>query len=360
MTVVSPTGERRGEAPAPVATTKRTRGLLRGGWGRTLGLTVAVLVLVAVCWASMVVGNFTITLSDIIGGFDGEPFTDEERVVRFVRFPRTVSGLFAGIALGIAGAVMQGLTRNPIAGPGLLGINAGAALAAVLAITLFGVTNASGFLWFAFGGAAIAAVFVYMLGSLGLGGATPVKLALAGAALTALLASFTSMITLTNRGTLNDFRFWSVGSLTRADDPALVAVAPFMAVGVVVAIFLTRSLNALALGEDLARTLGTRIRRDRALAAVAVVLLAAGATVIAGPLGFIGLVVPHLARMITGPDYRWVLAWTAVLSPTLLLAADTLGRVIVQPKQLEVGIITALAGAPFFLYLVRNRKVVGV
>lgn len=325
-----------------------------------LGLVAATAVLVLVALGSVLIGNFPVALADVAGAVSGAPDSDVERVVRYVRIPRTVSGLLAGVALGVAGVVMQGLTRNPLAGPGLLGINSGAALAVVVAMTVFGVTTAAGYVWFAFVGAGVAAVFVYCLGSLGLGGATPVKLALAGAAFTALLGAITSMITLQDSATMDGYRFWVVGSLTRADGASLAAVAPFLGVGVVFAAGLTRSLNALALGDDLARSLGARLWINRAVAALAVVLLAGGATAIAGPLGFIGLVVPHIARMITGPDYRWVMAWTVVLSPMLLLIADMLGRVLVQPEQLQVGIITALAGAPFFLYLVRNRKMAGL
>ncbi|WP_134324284.1 FecCD family ABC transporter permease [Cumulibacter soli] len=355
----APASERPVEAARPAARVAVPRaGLLSGHW-RSLGILLAVAVLVVVALASVLLGTLSVNLSDVFGAVTGPPDTDVERAVRYIRIPRTVTGLLAGAALGIAGAVMQGLTRNPLAGPGLLGVNAGAALAVVLAMIGLGITTAAGYVWFALAGAAVAAVFVYTLGSLGLGGATPVKLALAGAAFTALLGAFTTMITLQDASTMDDFRYWVVGSLTRADSDTLSAVAPFLAVGMVLAVGLTRSLNALALGDDLARTLGTRLWIARAVGALAVVLLAGGATAIAGPVGFIGLVVSHIARMITGPDYRWVLAWTAVLAPTLLLIADILGRILVQPEQLQVGIITGLAGAPFFLYLVRNRKVIG-
>ena len=335
-------------------------GLLRGGWSRTFGLVAATVLLMVVTVGSVMIGTFSVSFADVTAAVSGIPDSDVERVVRHIRIPRTVTGLLAGIALGVAGVVMQGLTRNPLAEPGLLGINSGAALAVVLAMTTLGITTAAGYVWFAFIGAAVAAVFVYTLGSLGLGGATPVKLALAGAALTALIGAITSMIVLQSASTLDDFRYWVVGSLTRSDGASLIAVAPFLAVGVVLAAGLTRSLNALALGDDLARSLGTRLWVDRTVAALAVVLLAGGATAIAGPLAFIGLVVPHIARMISGPDYRWVMAWTVVLAPTMLLLADLLGRILVAPEQLQVGIITGLAGAPFFLYLVRNRKMAGV
>ncbi|MEX5710055.1 iron chelate uptake ABC transporter family permease subunit [Parafrankia sp. FMc6] len=336
------------------------QGVLRGGWSRSLGLLVAVAGLLAATWASIVLGVNAISLGDVLDAVSGAPVTDAERIVYHLRIPRTATGLLAGTALGVAGAAMQGLTRNPLADPGLLGINAGAALAVVVAINILGLSGVSEYLWFAFGGAAVAAVFVYALGSLGLGGATPVKLALAGAATTAFLGGITTMITLRDASLMDDFRFWAVGSLTRADGAALLTVAPFVGVGLVLAVGLSRTLNALALGDDLARSLGTRLWAARAVGAVAVVLLAGGATAVAGPVAFIGLVVPHVARMICGPDYRWVMAWTAVLAPTLLLVADVIGRLVAQPQQLQVGIVVAAAGAPFFLYLVRHRKLVEV
>ncbi|WP_235571366.1 FecCD family ABC transporter permease [Mycobacterium sp. Root265] len=310
--------------------------------------------------ASVLIGNYAVTIDDVIAAVSGPPETDLDRIVRHIRIPRTVAGILAGAALGIAGAVMQGITRNPLAGPGILGINSGAALAVVVAMTFLGVTTAAGYVWFAFAGAAVAAVFVYALGSLGLGGATPVKLALAGAAFTAFVGAITSAITLFDATTLEDFRFWVVGSLTRANGTSLTAVAPFIAAGICAAIVTSRTLNVLALGDEMARSLGTRLWSARLAAALAVVLLAGGATAIAGPIGFIGLVVPHIARLITGPDYRWIMAWTVVLAPTLLLLADILGRILVSPQQLQVGIVTGLAGAPVFLYLVRNRKVSGL
>lgn len=344
----------------PAVLRLQRRGILDGGLGRSLGLLLALAVLGAVTIASIVVGLFDTGLRDVVAAATGTPTTDVERVVRHVRIPRTVTGILAGCALGVAGALMQGLTRNPIASPGLLGVNAGAALAVVLAMTFLGVSGASGFVWFAFVGAGVAAVFVYALGSLGFGGATPVKLALAGAAFTALVGSITTGVSLLDVSTLDDFRFWMVGSLTRANGADLASVAPFVAAGLVMALACTRTLNVVALGDDLARSLGTRLWRIRLLGALAVVLLAGSAVAIAGPVGFVGLVVPHVARMITGPDYRWVMAWTLVLAPILVLLADIVGRTIVHPQQLQVGIVTAFVGAPFFLFLIRHRKVVGV
>ncbi|MDN5893964.1 iron complex transport system permease protein [Brevibacterium sp. Mu109] len=334
--------------------------MLRGGWSRTFGLGVAVVVLVAATWASIVLGINDITVGDVLDAVRGTPATDAERIVYHLRIPRTATGLLVGAGLGVAGATMQGLTRNPLADPGLLGINAGAALAVVVAMAGLGITTASGYVWFAFAGAACAALFVYALGSLGLGGATPVKLILAGAATTAFLGAITTMITLRDASLMDDYRFWAVGSLTRANGAMLLTVAPFIVAGLLLAMASSRSLNALALGDDLARSLGTRVRVSRAIGAIAVVLLAGGSTTIAGPVAFIGLVIPHIARMISGPDYRWVMAWTLVMAPTVLLIADVVGRLVAQPQQLQVGIVVAAVGAPFFLYLVRHRKLVGV
>lgn len=333
------------------------RGLLRGGLGRSLGWTVALAALLGLSLLSIVIGTHSVTLDDVVAAVTGTPSTDVERVVRHVRIPRTLTGVLAGIALAVAGAVMQGLTRNPLAGPGILGVTSGASLAVVLAMSVLGVVTTSGYVWFAFAGAAVAAAFVYVLGSLGLGGATPVKLALAGAAFTALAGSITTGITLLDKNALDDFRFWTVGSLTRADSASLLSVLPFALIGLVAAAGITRTLNALALGDDMARSLGTRLWTIRLVGAVSVVLLAGSATAVAGPICFVGLVVPHIARMITGSDYRWVMAWSVVLAPSLLLVADMIGRVIAQPQQIPVGIVTAFAGVPFFLYLVRNRKV---
>lgn len=344
----------RADAPAP------RRGVLRRSSLRIVGLVAASLALVAVSLASVLLGTLDAHLTDVLAAISGPASNDVERVIRHLRIPRTLTGLVAGAALGVAGMVMQGVTRNPLASPSILGVTAGASLAVVLAISLLGVTTVGGYVWFAFAGAAIAAVFVYTLASMGLGGATPVKLALAGAAFTALVSAVTTGVSLMDASTLDDFRFWVVGSLTRADGGDLRTVAPFCALGAVAAVATVRSLNALALGDDMARSLGLRLWSVRALAAVAVILLAGGATALAGPVAFVGLVVPHVARMIVGPDYRWILPWTLVLAPLLVVTADIVGRLIIQPQQLQVGIVTAFIGAPFFLYLVRRRTVAGL
>ncbi|WP_238580807.1 FecCD family ABC transporter permease [Streptomonospora alba] len=332
-------------------------GLFSGGAGRTAGLALAGLLLAAACALSILAGNYAVSLADTVSALTAPAGGEADRIVWHVRVPRTATGVLAGIGLGVAGAVMQGLTRNPLAGPGILGVNAGAAFAVVVAMSVLHVTSLTGYLWFSFAGAALAAAFVYTLGSLGAGGATPVKLALAGAALSAMVGSATTAVTLLDTSALNDFRFWTVGSLTRADTGDLAAVAPATLFGLCLAAMVGRDLNTVALGEDMARSLGTRLTATRVLAVLAVVLLAGAATAIAGPISFVGLVVPHIARALTGPDYRWIMPWCAVLAPTVLVLADVLGRVLIRPEQLQVGIVTGLLGAPFFIHLVRKRKV---
>jgi iron complex transport system permease protein len=255
---------------------------------------------------------------------------------------------------------MQGVSRNPLADPGILGIEAGASLAVVVAISSFGVGSLTGYVWFAFAGAALASIVVYTLGSMGRDGATPVKLALAGAALASMLASITSAILLLDVATLNEFRFWVVGSLAGRDGSIAAQVMPFLLAGAVLALGSARSLNTLALGDDMARSLGQRVRIARAVSALSVVVLSGAAVAAAGPIGFIGLTIPHVARAICGPDYRWILPWSMVLGPSLLLFADILGRVVARPGELQVGIVTAVIGAPFFIALVRRRKLAGL
>ncbi|WP_328332864.1 iron chelate uptake ABC transporter family permease subunit [Kribbella sp. NBC_00382] len=329
---------------------------MKSGGARAAGLAVACVVLLGAVLLSLVAGNQWFGPHDVFVAAADFTGSDTDRVIRYLRFPRTAAGLLAGAALGLAGAVMQGITRNPLADPGILGVNAGAALAVVAAIGLLGVQSLTGYVWFAMGGALIATVVVYLVGSVGRGGATPIKLALAGAALSALLGSVTSAITLLDLSTLNEFRFWVVGSLTLATSAIVAQALPFIALGILLALTLGRSLNQLALGEDLAVTLGTRIGLVRVLAALAVMLLAGTATAMAGPIAFIALAVPHVARALVGADYRWILPWSLVLAPTVLLLADVAGRLVARPDELQVGIVTALIGAPLFIALVRRRK----
>lgn len=346
-----------GRVVRPLDDGPRRRGVLQRGWSRGLGLALAVAVLVVVALCSVAYGSKAIPLGivwDALWAYD--PADNDHEIVRSLRVPRTLAGLGVGAALGVAGTVMQGLTRNPLADPGLLGVQAGAALAVVVGIYSFGVGSLTGYVWFGFAGAAAAGVAVYAVGSLGQGGATPVKLALAGAAMQALLTSLTSAILLLDVETLDQYRFWMVGSLAGRDAELIAQVAPFLVVGTVLALVATRPLNALALGDDVARSLGQRVGLARLVGALAVVVLCGAATAAAGPIAFVGLTVPHVARAVCGPDYRWIVPWSLVLAPILLLGADVLGRVVARPAELQVGIVTALVGAPFFILMVRRRK----
>jgi iron complex transport system permease protein len=311
---------------------------------------------VAVALASVLFGNQTIGVREALGTWVSPDGSDVQRIVEYLRVPRTLVGILAGAALGVAGGLLQGLTRNALAGPEVFGVNAGAAFAVVLGISAFGVQTFGGWVWFSFAGSALAGLGVYALGSLGRGGATPVKLALSGAAATALLGGLTTAITLLDVITFTSYRYWSVGALTSADASVIRTALPFLAVGAVLAIASCRALDALALGDDMARSLGQGLAVGRTTAALAVVVLTGTAVALAGPIAFVGLTVPHMARALVGPGHRWLLPYSAVLAPIVLLAADILGRVVARPLELQVGIVTAIAGAPFFIALVRRRR----
>ncbi|MGN5636788.1 FecCD family ABC transporter permease [Streptomyces sp. AC154] len=315
---------------------------------------VALALLVLVCLASIGIGAKALPLADVWHGLFHYAGSSDDVLVRKVRIPRTVLGLIVGSALGLAGAVMQALTRNPLAEPGLLGVNAGASAAVVSAISFFGVTSLTGYVWFAFAGAAIVSVAVYLLG--GSRSATPVRLALAGTAVTAALYGYVNAVQLLDSAALDRLRFWTVGSLASANTETVGKVWPFIAVGVLLTLLIARPLNALEMGDDTARALGAHLTRTRVLAMLAVTLLCGAATAACGPIVFIGLMIPHLVRTITGPDMRWILPYAAVLSPVLLLGADVVGRIVARPSELQVGIVTALIGGPVFIHLVRRKR----
>jgi iron complex transport system permease protein len=323
---------------------------------RVTGLVISVALLVLVAALSIAVGTRSIPLGAVwhlLWDDDGSP---DAVIVHDVRIPRTVLGLLVGAALGLSGALLQALTRNPLAEPGLLGINLGASAAVVAGISVFGVTSLTGYVWFAFAGAATTSVAVFVLGSLGRT-PTPDRQVLAGVAIAAVLGAYVSAVLVTDRDTFDEFRFWDVGSLAGRDAAAVTRIAPFLVIGAVLALGLGPALNALALGDEAGRALGARVRRTQALGMLAITLLCGAATAAVGPIWFVGLAVPHAARIVTGPDHRWVLAYSLVLAPALLLAADVLGRVVVRPSELPVGIVTAFLGAPVFLALARRRRI---
>lgn len=316
-----------------------------------LGLIVGAVLLGVCFWLSVTLGVADISLQAVwrsLVAFDG---STEHLIIRTVRLPRSLLAVVVGAALAVAGALTQGLTRNPLAAPDLLGVEAGAALAMVLAI--YGGGDRS--VGFALAGAAIAAVTVYWLGSLGRSGLTPMKLIIAGAALSYLLSSLTTGVLLVSQQTLDAIRFWLAGSLSGADLDALKLVLPYWAFGVLLALLLGRSLTLLALGEDVAQGLGLPTTWIKGGAALAVVLLAGSAVAVAGPIAFVGLVVPHGVRFWVGVDYRWIVPYTLLAGGILLLVADIAARLLLQPQELPVGIMTALVGAPCFLYLARSH-----
>jgi iron complex transport system permease protein len=344
----------RPSSPAPAAVRLGVRGR------RLLGLALLLVLLVACCLASVAIGAKSIPLGAVWDALLAPTGSEDDIVVRALRIPRTILGLMVGAALGLAGALIQGHTRNPLADPGLLGVNSGAAFLVVVGIYAFGVTSLFGYVWFAFAGAFAASVAVFLLGSAGRGGPTPVTLALAGAAVSYLLNALTAAVILADNATLDAYRFWAVGSLAGRDAAVAGQVAWFLVIGAVIGLASAPALNALSLGEDVARSLGQSVRRTRVLGIVAITLLAGGATAACGPIAFVGLVVPHIVRSFTGPDYRWLLPASALSGAALLLIADIVGRVVVRPGELQVGIVLALIGGPFFIYLVRRRKMVQV
>lgn len=283
--------------------------------------------------------------------FDSSDF--QHLIIQTVRLPRVLSGVIVGASLAVAGAIMQGLTRNPLADAGILGIESGAVFAVVIAVALLGSPPLSTYIVYGFIGAAVAAIIVYGLGSLGRGGATPLKLTLAGVILTAFISAFTTAILIGDQETLDKIRFWTAGSLAGRDMALLAQAAPWMLAGLVGSLLISRQITTISLGEDVARGLGQNTLWIKAVAALIVVLLAGGAVALAGPVAFVGLVVPHVVRFLVGVDYRWVIPYSALLGGILVTVADVGARVLIRPQELPVGVIMAILGAPFFVALAR-------
>jgi iron complex transport system permease protein len=319
---------------------------------RGLALALALVATGLAIAASLGIGSNLLGPGQVVDALIHGGDSEAAVIVRELRVPRTLIGLAIGVALGLAGALMQGLTRNPLADPGLLGVEAGASAAVVTAIAFLGLRTPGAYLWLALAGAGAASLLVYLVG-----GTAPVRLVLAGAAVTAVLSAFVEGVIITRPKSFDAFRAWRFGSIAGRDLNDLLVIGPVLLVGAVLAVLLARRLNALSLGEDTSRALGLNVRRTRLLGALAIVLLAGGATALAGPIGFIGLTVPYVARLLVGADQRWVLVTAMPLGAVLVLAADTLGRVLGRPGEISVGIVTAALGGPVFVALVRRRRI---
>ncbi|MFE2733687.1 FecCD family ABC transporter permease [Streptomyces sp. NPDC059349] len=324
---------------------------------RIVWTAAALVALVLAVLLSLAVGARAIAPSAVLDALVHGGHSDDAEVIRGLRLPRTLVGLMVGAALALAGTVLQGITRNPIADPGILGISQGASVGVVLAIAFAGIHTLTGYVWFAFAGAALASVAVYAVASSGVGGATPVKLALGGAAINALLVSVTTAVLTTKASAMDEFRFWQVGSLSGRDTHIVGQIWPFLVVGVLLVLSVARGLDALALGEDVAKGLGQRVATVRIVGGLGATVLTGVGVAAAGPIAFIGLAVPHIARAVVGSDHRWVLPMAALIGPVMLLVSDTVGRVVFPPSEVPAGVMTALIGVPFLVTLVRRKAV---
>ncbi|WP_307798079.1 FecCD family ABC transporter permease [Actinoplanes flavus] len=322
---------------------------------RLIGLVVALVVLLLLLVLSVMIGSTAIAPSVVWDALFHPSADIDQFAIRDYRLPRTVAGLVVGAALGVSGALIQALTRNPLADPGILGLHAGASFAVTVAVGLLGVRDIGGYMWFAFAGALIVTLMVLALGATRQG-QSPVVMVLAGVCIGAVLRGAGSALELTNPAAFDVMRAWNAGSIVARPLDLVWPIVPFLVVGLVLAVVVSGSLNAMALGDDLAAAQGVRLTRTRVLAIIALTLLAGGATAIAGPIGFVGLMVPHVARWIVGPNQRWIFAYSVLLAPILLLASDILGRVVMHPSEIPVGIVTAFVGAPVLIVLVRRKK----
>ncbi|MFE6941730.1 FecCD family ABC transporter permease [Streptomyces chartreusis] len=338
-----------------------SRGTAQARRRRVVGLSTLVVLLVIAGAVSLAVGARALSPADVWHGLFAVPDSDQRLteirlIVQTVRVPRTVLAIVAGIALGVGGALIQGYTRNPIADTGLLGVNTGASFAVVAAIALFGFDDPFQYVWFAFLGAAAAGVVVFGLASIGRGAGNPLTLALAGQGVAVFLAAMTTAVALGDKESLNALRFWNAGSVAGVGFDVIWPVTGFIVVGLVLAVTTLPAINLLNLGDDVARGLGVNIALSRTVGIAAITLLAGAATAACGPIAFLGLMVAHVARYLTGPDYRWLVPYAGLLGAVILLACDIVGRLVVRPSELDAGVLVALLGAPFFAVLVWRGK----
>ncbi|RBW68037.1 FecCD family ABC transporter permease [Bacillus taeanensis] len=322
--------------------------------GKTGGIFIGIIFVLLLMFASIIFGFTNITLNMVIESYTNFNGSNEHIIIQETRIPRAVIAAAVGGSLAVSGAIMQGLTRNPLASPSLFGVNAGASFFIVIAVTFFSLSSLSAFKWFAFGGAALASVIVYLLGSLGRDGLTPTKLTLAGAAIAALFFSMTQGMLVLNEKALEEVLFWLAGSVEGRSLEMLFSMLPYLLTGWVAALLIAAKMNILTAGEDVARGLGQRTVLVKIASGIIVVLLAGSSVAIAGPIGFVGLVIPNIVRGMIGVDYRWVIPYCWLMGAILLLLADITARYVIMPQEAPVGVMTAVVGAPFFIYLARK------
>lgn len=320
-------------------------------------LMTSIILLIACVLASLAFGSRMVGFNDVMDGLFHQNIDSYEANIVRKRISRTVFSLFCGVALGVSGALMQAVTRNPIADPSILGVNTGASLFVVCGIAFFNISNANQYIWLALLGAAITAVFVFGIGSMGRSGSTPIKLVLAGAATSAALSSVVIAIMIPRSHVMDQFRFWQVGSVGSGSWSSITTFAPFLITGLLIAILSAPALNALALGDDVATGLGVRTGILRLVAALGAVLLCGATTALAGPIGFIGLLSAHVMRLMLGPDLRFIIPMSALSGAIILTISDVGGRIIGSPGELEVGVVTAFIGAPLLIILAMRLKV---
>ncbi|MBM7551965.1 FecCD family ABC transporter permease [Thalassobacillus pellis] len=328
--------------------------VLRTAKAKGAGIIGGLLLLILCMGASVVLGYTDVAMTEVYQAFFHFDHTNKHIIIRDVRLPRSLIAGCVGASLAIAGVLMQALTRNPLASPGIFGINAGAALFVVLAVSYIQAISLQGMTWISFAGAAVAALIVYIVGAVGRQGLTPIRLTLAGAAIAALFSSFTQGLLVLNEKALDEVLFWLAGSVQGRDLENLTPVLPYLVIAWIGALIISRHINILIMGEDIAQGLGQSTGWIKAVAGILIILLAGGAVAVAGPIGFIGIVVPHFARSIVGQDHRWVIPYAGILGAALLLVADISARYVIMPEEVPVGVMTAIIGTPFFIYIARK------
>ncbi|MEB6548775.1 iron ABC transporter permease [Heyndrickxia sporothermodurans] len=328
--------------------------VLKKNWQKLFAMIIATIILLLLIGMSIVFGYTGISIKTAIQSFMDFNGSNEHVIITSVRLPRALIAAAVGACLAMSGVIMQTLTKNPLAAPEILGLNAGASFAVVLAVTLFHFSSLQAFAWASFTGAAIATIGVFLIGSVGNEGLTPMKLTLAGAAIAALFASFTQGLLSINEAALEQVLFWLAGSVANRKLDILTSVFPYMLIGWIIALVFAKKMNVLSMGEDVAKGLGLKTGLVKIGSGVVVILLAGSAVAVAGPIGFVGIVIPHIARKIIGIDHRWLLPLSGILGGVLLVAADIASRYVIMPQEVPVGVMTAIIGVPFFIYIARR------